>query len=125
MSGELETRTVELRRGLTVGGVTHRHAIIREATVEDVLAEGKREMMDVNGIRYPVDPSADEIALRRLARRVVQIGEINPDEILIKKLAYDDAKRLEAALNKMDADHASWGRAEAEKDTDKDLAGGR
>lgn len=121
---ELETRIVKLRRGLTVGGVTHREAVIREATVEDVLAEGERKIFEANGIRYPVDPSPDEIAIRRLVRRVVKIGDIDPDEIKIKKLSLDDAKRIEDELNRMDADHTAWGQAE-KKDDDKDQAGGR
>ncbi|MBS4046189.1 MAG: hypothetical protein KG075_07595 [Alphaproteobacteria bacterium] len=106
----METRTVKLRTGLLLEGVTHTEAVIREMTVEDVLEAERPTIVTIGNQAVPVPPSDNQRSLRTVSRRVVRIGtHENPGELLIRTLKFDDFGRLDAAMELMDKEHAAWG----------------
>lgn len=109
----MQTRQVELRRGIERGGVQHCLAEIREQTVEDILIANRPRLVD--GV--PVHPSVNEASVSIIARRLVKLGDLvqaELGEIVVKQLSADDFGRLDEACGALDTELAGW-ISEAEK----------
>lgn len=107
--------TVELQKGIKVGEVIHREAVVREATLGDVAegtAEGERLVLLEDGTRALVSSPA-MTGFHILRRQVVRIGPLEgpiPHEVM-KNLSDTDAEILQNAAN--DLTRAAMGVAQA------------
>jgi len=97
--------TITLENGLKVGDVVHNVAVLREATVGDILAgseESEKLMPTPDG--YQLVPSPAHVSLNILRRQIVSIGELEaPFELSqMMLLSAKDLDLLHRAADSMD-----------------------
>jgi phage FluMu protein gp41 len=98
--------TVHLEKGLTIGGVTHTEAVIRETTAGDIIdASEESERLFPTPEGYELVQSPSQTAMNTLRRQIVSIGEIEgPLELaVLKKLSGDDLAEIQIKAQTLDA----------------------
>lgn len=116
--------TVELVKGISVGGRPNKTAVLRELTAGDLIdamAESERLIMvpGPNGPEPQLVMSNALLGIHTLRRQILSLGEIQgPIELeQLKLLAHEDMQLLETAVSDLDkaaaAEIISRGRSEA------------
>ena len=96
----MESRNITLRRGIECDGIRHRSAEIRELTVGELLEIAESGATDEHQL------------FRQIARRLVRLGNLQAEqlgELMLRKLAVDDFRRLVLAAESLDRECSEWG----------------
>jgi phage FluMu protein gp41 len=107
---------VTLSKGISIGGITYRDAVLRETTAADVIratADAERVVMAPNGVDRSGQPvliptlvaSPTMVGINTLRAQIVSIGPMTApiDEVIFEKLSPEDLNILQLEAEKLDA----------------------